>query len=208
MYKLFIFDMDGTLVDSVDKWADLFERTLLKYHINVPREHLKGSFGREAPEIIRMLIPNGMAREATNFFMNHQKDYLSTFQAFPSAKRVFKDAKEKGHIVAVATGNTRRLMNFFLQKFELAQYVDFCICSEDVAHGKPDPEILLKTLKHFNIRPEDAFYIADSPMDFLAAKAAHIKIGLITTGVLCEKRARDLKPDYVFRDLIEVEKLI
>lgn len=208
MYKLFIFDMDGTLIDSVDRWADLFEKTLIHYHINVPRDHLKSTFGREAPEIIRMLIPNGLAKQATSFFMDHQKDYINTFSAFPSVKPTFKDLKERGFKIAIATGNSKDMMQFFLNKFGLMQYVDFCICSDDVRHCKPNPEILLKTLEHFNLQPSEVFYTADAPMDFLAAKAAHIKIGIVTTGVLHEQSAKELKPDYVFSDIREVEKLI
>jgi HAD superfamily hydrolase (TIGR01509 family) len=208
MYKLFIFDMDGTLIDSVDKWADLFEKTLEKYHINVPRDHLKSTFGRQASETIGLLIPNGLAIEATKFFMRHQEDYINTFQVFPSAKPVFEEIKKKGGKIAIATGNTRHMMHFFLHKFGLDQYVDFCICSEDVRHGKPNPEMLLKTLEHFHIKPEDTFYVADAPMDFLAAKSAHIKIGLVTTGVLCEESAKELMPECVLKDLRELEKMI
>jgi len=206
-YKLFIFDMDGTLIDSVEKWADLFEDTLNNYHIDVPRDHLKSTFGREASETIKMLIPNGMAIKATNYFMAHQKDYINTFEAFPSAKPIFEEIKKSGGNIAIATGNNRHLMNLFLHKFGLDPYIDFCICSEDVKHGKPNPEMLLKTLEHFHIQPDQAFYIADSPMDFLAAKSARIKIGIVTTGVLCEKHALELKPECVFNDLRELEKI-
>jgi phosphoglycolate phosphatase-like HAD superfamily hydrolase len=208
MYKLFIFDMDGTLIDSVDKWADLFERTLHKYHINVPRDHLKSTFGREAAETLHMLIPNGMAKVATHFFMTHQSEYIDTFQVFPSSLPIFKELKEKGFKISIATGNNRRLMDYFLKKFGLTPYIDFCICADDVHHGKPNPEMLIKTLEHFNLKPEEAFFVADAPMDFLAAKGAHIKIGLVTTGVLCEDRAKELKPACVMNDLREVEKLM
>lgn len=208
MYKLFIFDMDGTLIDSVDKWADLFEKTLHQFHIIVPRDHLKATFGREASETIRMLIPNGLAKEATNYFITHQTTYLDTFQVFPSVLPIFREIKKRGHKIAIATGNNRRLMEYFLNKFELMRYIDFCICADDVNHGKPNPEMLLKVLEHFNVKPQEAFYTADAPMDFLAAKGAHINIGIVTTGVLCATRANELSPSYVFKDLNELEKLM
>lgn len=208
MYKLFIFDMDGTLIDSVDKWADLFEKTLHQFHIIVPRDHLKATFGREAAETIHMLIPNGLAKQATNYFMIHQKEYVDTFQAFPSVLPIFRELKEKGHKIAIATGNNKRLMDYFLTKFGLEPYIDFCICADDVHHGKPNPEMLLKVLDHFSVKPQDAFYTADAPMDFLAAKGAHINIGIVTTGVLCMTRAKELNPTYVFKDLNELEKLM
>jgi HAD superfamily hydrolase (TIGR01509 family) len=207
MYKLFIFDMDGTLINSVEKWADLFEDTLINFHIDVPRDHLKTTFGREASETIKMLLPNGLAIKATSYFKAHQNEYIDTFEVFPSAKPIFEEIKKRGGNIAIATGNSRHLMHFFLHKFGLDPYIDFYICSEDVHHGKPNPEMLVRTLEHFNINPGDAFYVADSPMDLLAAKSAHIGIGIVTTGVLCKEKAKELKPEYVFNDLYELKKL-
>jgi len=208
MYKLFIFDLDGTIVDSVDRWADLFERTLEKVGVCVPRDHLKSTFGRDAPDTIRMLITNGKTKEATEFFMQHQKDCIDQFGPLPHVREVFSNIKNNGHRIAIATGNNRELMNFFLKKFELDEFVDFRICSQDVKHGKPNPEMLLKTLHHFAAKPGEVLYIADSPLDVQAAKNAHITIGIVTTGVLCEKAAMELHPKYIFRDLKEIEPFI
>ncbi|MBN2095418.1 MAG: HAD-IA family hydrolase [Candidatus Aenigmarchaeota archaeon] len=207
MIKLFIFDMDGTLIDSVNQWADLFERTFEKYQISVPRDHLLSIFGRGAPEIMRMTVPNGKARPATEFFLHHQKEHIESFRPFPDAEKTLAEIKEKGYKIAIATGNNRHLMRYFLEKFGLLKYVDACVCSQDVKNGKPSPDMLNKVLSQLGICPDEAIYIADSPMDFEAARKAHIRIGIITTGVLCEKKARELKPDYLLKNLCELEKL-
>ncbi|MGC9310890.1 MAG: HAD family hydrolase [Candidatus Aenigmatarchaeota archaeon] len=208
MPKLVIFDMDGTLINSVDCWVALFEKTFEKVGVCVPRNFLKSTFGREAPEILHMLVTNGKTRQATDFFLNHQYEYIKNFKAFPHTRVVLHDLKRRGFLIAVATGNTRDLMHYFLKKFGLDEFVDFCICSEDVSRGKPDPEILNRVLGHFSLKAADALYIADSPTDLEAAKKAKIRVGIVTTGVLDRPGALKLEPDYILSDIREVEKIV
>lgn len=207
MFKLFIFDLDGTLINSVPRWADLFERTLEHVQICVPRGEVVATFGESAENILKTFVKNGKTKEATNFFMNHQMEHISQFEVFNHSRAILRDLKAKGHLVAIATGNKRRFMKLFLERFGLKEFVDYAVCSDDVKNDKPAPDLLLKVLNHFNTTPQEAIYIADSPMDLKSARSANMKIAIVTTGVLSKEQAKELQADYIFSDLREIERL-
>jgi HAD superfamily hydrolase (TIGR01509 family) len=208
MFKLYIFDMDGTLIDSISKWAELFEKTLEKVNICAPRHKVTSLFGASASDILNILVTNGKTKEATAYFISRQNDYIGEFRAFPHSKKTLEMLKKKGLMTAVATGNRKVLMDKFLKKFGMIDYLDCAICIDDVKRGKPAPDMLLEVLNRLKISPKDAIYIADAPADLKAAKKAGMSVALVTTGVCDEKTAKELRPDFVLKSIKDVEKLV
>ncbi len=210
MFKVVVFDLDGTLIDSINIWLSLFEKVFKKYGLDVNENCIKNQFGKQDKEIISFFAKKEKREEMIDFFEVKKKDktFLNKFKTFPFTAKVLTEIKSKGIKISVATGNNNKIMNFILKKYDLNKFLDYHICAEEVKKGKPNPEMLLKVLKFFKVKKKDLIYIGDSPHDVKMARNAGVKIGVVLTGVLDRKSAEKLKPDFIFEDVRGVLELV
>jgi len=208
MFKAFIFDLDGTLTDSINIWASLFKKTFKKYNISINEENIKIQFGKPYTEIIEYFVP-GDKKEAIKYFKT-EKDKISIkkFKPFPFVAKTLKQLKQKEMNIAIATGNNNYMINKILEKYNLSKYIDCHICTEEVKKAKPDPEMIFKILKYLKIEKKKSLLIGDSPYDIQMAKNAKIKSCAVLTGVLNKKSAEEIKPDYIFKNIKGVLDLV
>ena len=94
---------------------------------------------------------------------------------FPEVADTLRQMYESGMILTIATSRGRQSVIDFIRSFRL----DDIITAEDVTHAKPDAEPVIKTLRHFNLKPEDAIVIGDTHFDILMGRNA----GCTTVGV-------------------------
>jgi HAD superfamily hydrolase (TIGR01509 family) len=78
-------------------------------------------------------------------------------------------------MLAVASSSHRRLVQYVLRKLEITRLFDLIISGEDVAHGKPDPEIFLMSAKRLKVRPAECLVVEDAKLGVEAAKEAGMK---------------------------------
>jgi len=207
MFKVVVFDMDGTLIDSISVWLSLFKKILKKYGIDVDERYIKNQFGKQDKEIISSVTKK---EEVFDFFEKEKnnKIFLDKFKIFPFVRDTLCQIKRKGIKVAIVTGNNKKMLKFLLKKFHLNELVDYSVCAEEVDKGKPNPEMLFKVLEVYRVNKEDVIYVGDAPYDVEMAKNAGVKIMVVLTGVLNRKLAEKLKPDFIFEDVRGVLKLL
>ncbi len=208
MFKAFIFDLDGTLINSINIWVSLFKKTFKKYRINVNEKEIKIWFGKPYTEIIEHFALKDK-KEIINYFKTEKdKIGIEKLKPFPFVAKTLKHLKQKDMKIAIATGNNNYILDKILEKYDLNKYIDYHICSEEVKKTKPDPEMILKILKYLKIDKKKTMMIGDSPYDIQMAKNAKIKSCAVLTGVLNKKSAEEIKPDYIFKNIGGVLKLI
>lgn len=91
-----------------------------------------------------------------------------------------KNLRNNKYKVALATSTVKNYVKIFTRRTKIEQFFDFIVTGEDINIGKPNPEIYVTTMKHFNINPEKTVIFEDSKAGILAAKmsgATVIKIG-------------------------------
>lgn len=94
-------------------------------------------------------------------------------------KEVLSQLKEEGYLIALASSNNRRAVDQIVKQFDLAKDFELTMSGEDVTHGKPHPEIFLKTAEAIGVAPANCLVIEDAKNGVEAAKAAGMKcIGL------------------------------
>ena len=176
-FKAVLFDVDGTLVDSLAKiingLGDVFEKytgerpaeTKIKSLIGLPLDVQMGKFvkpgvsGSELEEMIQYTI-----------FCYEQHRHLE--REIAPAMESLKLCHEAGIKTALVTSKNAPEMAIFVPTFSGMEYVDATVCASDVARPKPDPECVFRACDLLQVAPEDAIYIGDAIYDIQSAQAA------------------------------------
>ena len=180
MLKAVIFDLDGLLVDSSPVQEEAFRR-FVEGHGKI---YLPGTSGQSGKRIIDILreykdlynLPqslNELYIERQQIFFRLVKEKLALF---PGAIPLLVKLKQRGFRLALATSGDRDYIRVLFEKYqELSGYFSVVVTSEDVARGKPYPDVFQKTLIQLGVKPVEAVVLEDSVNGILAAKAAGIQ---------------------------------
>ncbi len=183
--KLIIFDMDGTLVNSSITIANA---------INYVRQNL-GFDPMEEADILRLvndhtINPAQTFYHAEAFDADHEKWFSEYYTnnheqelvLYSGIKELLITLKDKGHALAVATNAYRGSTLESLTHLEVDHLFDAIACYDDVAQGKPYPDMLHKILDELEHGPHEALFIGDGPRDEMASQRAEIAYIMVDWG--------------------------
>ncbi|HFE38263.1 MAG TPA: HAD family hydrolase [Gammaproteobacteria bacterium] len=178
MYKLLVFDWDGTLMDSQQEIVSCFQAAARDVNLTVPSvEQVRNVIGLGMFEAVHAIYPSLDTREAQQAFVERYRVYYFSSEKAPS--RLFDGVAdmlhalvEQGYFVSVATGKGRRGLNDVLQRTKLDRLFHYTRCVDE-AHSKPHPQMLLDTMDYLGIQAHEALMIGDTEYDLqMAANAA------------------------------------
>jgi HAD superfamily hydrolase (TIGR01509 family) len=184
--KAAIFDVDGTLLDSVDLHALAWHEAMEKFGHDVSFEQARGQIGKGGDK----LIPHFLTAEAQR---DHGKEmeewrgkrfkteYLPLVRPFSAVPDLLQRVRDAGLRIAVASSAKKDELENYLDIAGIADLIDVTTSSDDVEESKPAPDIFEAALKKLNMGGGDAVAIGDTPYDSEAAG----KAGIQTVGVLC-----------------------
>lgn len=185
MSKAAIFDLDGTLLDSVDLHAIAWQEAMRKFGHDVNFEKARSQIGKGGDKLIPVFLSADEQRDGKemeewrgNRFKTEYLPLVRPFSAVPDLLRRVRDAELR---IAVASSAKKDELDKYLDIACIADLVDVMASSDDVEESKPAPHIFEVVLKKLNIEGIDAVAIGDTPYDASAAGKAKIK----TIGVLC-----------------------
>lgn len=196
--ELIIFDLDGTLIDSVGTWDEI-DQQLIKHFSGqmvdfatiekVYYDFVEGfvgtgdelylAYGGHMNEYYKL---NSSAKEVWNHRIKIATHYLTdVFDYHPYADKVLIALKEKGFKLALATNSIGRALdamktNKNFDKAALDEVFDFIISSSDVENRKPAPDMYLAVIKHFGVTPDKCLVFEDSLEGVQAGKAAKLDV--------------------------------
>jgi len=186
MPKAAIFDVDGTLVDSVDLHALAWHEAMVKFGHDVSFEQARSQIGKGGDQLIPVFLSadeqrdhgNEMEEWRGNRFKTAHLPLVRPFSAVPNLLRRLRHA---GVQVAVASSAKKDELAKYLDIAGITDLVDVTTSSDDVEHSKPAPDIFETAIEKLGINGSDAVAIGDTPYDAIAAG----KAGMTTIGVLC-----------------------
>jgi phosphoglycolate phosphatase-like HAD superfamily hydrolase len=181
-----IFDLDGTLLDSVDLHAIAWHEAMVKFGHDVSFEQARSQIGKGGDKLIPVFLSEEAQRDHGEELDTWRSDlfkakYLPLIRPFSAVPDLLKRARDAGVRIAIASSAKKDELEKYLDIAAIAHLVDAVTSSDDVERSKPDPDIFEVVLKELSIAGEDAVAIGDSPYDAEAAGKAKVR----TIGVLC-----------------------
>ncbi|MCH2207401.1 MAG: HAD family phosphatase [Lentisphaerales bacterium] len=193
-FKLFIFDMDGTLVDTEGLYVQSLIAACLDRDFELEQEAANMMiYGKAWSSIyadMELLNPGLFKSEddvklsSSVHFDNLLKDRDPAIK--PSVKLLKELATENK--VCIVSGSSREHIAHFIDLLDIADDVDFYIGSEDYSQGKPDPQCFLQAAAKVGVHPEECLVFEDSNAGVTAAKNA----GMYCVGFKCKENPQDI----------------
>jgi phosphoglycolate phosphatase-like HAD superfamily hydrolase len=186
MPKAAIFDMDGTLLDSVDLHALAWHEAMVRFGHDVSFEQARSQIGKGGDKLIPVFLSEQERRdhgeELDAWRSEHFKTkYLPLVRPFSAVPELLKRSRDAGLQIAIASSAKRNELEKYIDIAGIRSMVDEIISSEDVDESKPAPDIFLAVLKKLALEGRHAVAVGDTPYDAEAAGKAKVR----TIGVLC-----------------------
>lgn len=176
-----IFDLDGTLIDSMWVWNEVDKEYLNRFGIEVPDDLHDAIEGMSFSEGARYFKERFGIQEqveticATWNQMAFQM-YVEKVPLKPGAYEFVKKLKADGIRTAIATSNSTHLVQTVLGVYGMAEDFDAIVTDDDVSRGKPDPQIYLEAASRIGIKPKQCLVFEDITMGILAGKRAGMQV--------------------------------
>lgn len=175
-YNLIIFDWDGTLMDSAAKIVHCFERAFVDAGAAYPGDHaVRRIIGLGLAEAVTVLMPDANADARVAVTDNYRRYFLGldaeSMSLFPGVREGLQALAARGHLLAIATGKSRRGLDRVLAHTELGEFFVATRCADE-AFSKPHPRMLHDILDRTGMTASQAIMIGDTSYDMLMAKAA------------------------------------
>ena len=184
--RAFIFDMDGTLVDNMRFHGEAWRKMLLENGIEADaHEFLIKTAGKTNREIIPNFFQDTTEEKLLELGLRKETIYRELFlperKAIDGAVEFLEAAQKLGVKMAVATAAPPANMEFILDGLDLRKYFAAITTAADVSHGKPNPEVFLKSAGKLGVSPQNCLVFEDAINGFEAAHRAGMKsIGIAT----------------------------
>ena len=212
--KGIIFDVDGTIADSVGFFYEIALEVLSIAGVPPVEKELVYSLMRvgDNSPLEKLFPPNypdavgTMKRIFDDRMAEWMRRYHDETTAIPGSIELLHDLHARGLQLGIATSSGRALP--FLDRWGVRHLFGGIVGREDVEIRKPHPEPVLKCLGHLGLAPQETLYIGDSPIDIQAGKAA----GAYTIGVLTGTSPRDIlhleSPDHILDTVADLHSFL
>lgn len=179
--KAVLFDLDGTLVDSMSMWKEIDVDYLNRFDIPVPETlqqdieglsmyqtavYFKETFGIEDSLENIQNTWNAMAYDK----------YTNDVPLKPYVREFLDILKTKGILCGIATSNSRVLTEAILKSHNIENYFLTMVTGDEVKNGKPEPEVYLTAASKLAVSPKDCLVFEDLPVGIIAGKRAGMTV--------------------------------
>ena len=181
-----IFDIDGTLIDSVDQHAAAWVETFSHFGRSVTFEDVRKQIGKGGDQLMPVFLSDAFidqhGQEVESFRGDlFKRKYLDSLRPFPCVPALFQRLRAAGARTVLASSAKADEIERYEQIAGIATLVDEAASSDDAENSKPAPDIFQVALEKAGVGPSEAVVIGDSPYDAEAAS----KAGMKCIGVLC-----------------------
>jgi len=181
--ELVIFDLDGTLVDSIPDLTDAVNEFLrASGRSALAMDDVRRLVGKGARNLVERALGNGTEEEVEKslaIFLAYNEAHIADKTVmYPGVAETLHELRRQGFRMAVVTNKTEFLSRKLLSVIGIDQYFDIILGADSLPFRKPSPEPVLKALADLRIAPSGAIMVGDSINDIAAGRAA----GLATVG--------------------------
>lgn len=207
-----LFDLDGTLLDSVALILASYQHTLAAHGLPpVPDETILAGMGIPLEAGFARSIGDAeeIARMVTTYRAHNLELHDSMVQPYPGVSEVVRALRERGGRLAVVTSKRREGTERGLSKLGLRECFDALVCSDDVSRAKPHPEPVHLALERLGgVDPERAVFVGDSTHDMEAGRAAGVHTAAVLWGPFSRAALEPTSPSTFVRDAAELRSYL
>lgn len=218
-FKAVIFDIDGTLVDSINSYKTAFNRGTAKFGLPpVEAEPLLECLtqGMNLEEVLQKVHPDQCSND-DGFVQACRQEIYAAFLSLtddvelliPDVVDVLRELEARGIKMGVATGRTSkssRVRQSF-RKLGIDHFFEAVVTTADVKDKKPAPDVIIECARQLGVEVADCLVVGDAVADVEAAKSAGATVAAVLTGVSTEAKLTPYGPDKMYRKLSEILEL-
>ncbi len=179
--KAVIFDLDGTLVDSMWMWDDIDIEYLGRFGVKPPENFQKVLNGMSFTETAgyfkeRFHIPDSIEEIKSAWNTMAYEKYTKEVPLKEGALTLIKELKQRGIKLGIASSNSRELVLAVMHRHGIEQYFDSINTSCEVVKGKPAPDIYELVARKLSVKTEECLVFEDVIQGIMAGKNANMKV--------------------------------
>ena len=206
--RLYVFDWDGTQIDSVSRIVSCLRAAAgdLGFPLRSDAEY-GDVIGLGLPQAIATLYP-GMGEQEAELYRDRYADRFIEADVEPSgffdgALETLHLLKSEGHLVAVATGKSRRGLDRVMARHGLMGFFHATRCADETA-SKPEPLMLMQIFEELGVSSSESLMVGDTEFDLdLAARAGARSVG-VSYGVHSKERLLRHRPERIISSIREL----
>lgn len=209
MYKLIIFDMDGTIADT--------DKVIVKSYLELYKIYKPNDI--PSVEKIRTFSGPPINKTLTEEFPHLELDfikkeyrrisrgnYIKYIKSFRFCRECLTILKKKGYKISIATSKLESGTRFCLELLKFDHLFDFIVCADTIDVPKPAPNCVYEIMNHYGVSKEETLFVGDTVFDYKCAKAAGIDVAIMT--FMKRHFDEDFAPDFVTNSYRKLLKYI
>lgn len=209
MYKNVIFDLDGTLLNTLEDLRDSVNYALSKNgYAKRSLEEVRRFVGNGIRKLVERAVPEGCSTEDTDKVFAEFRKYYGTHSrvktcAYEGLMDVIDELKKKDINMAIVSNKADDAVKD-LAAYYFKEYITVAIGEKEGIERKPAPDSVYEAMRLLEAEGKDCVYIGDSEVDRATAKNAGLDCISVTWGFRDEDMLRDLKPEYLIHKPEEI----
>jgi len=214
MIRHVVFDLDGTLLDSLDGIVETFCMVMKKKGLPCPADRVTSLIreGKNLPQLYRAVLspgPGELVDELVSAYIPlYEKNFPGGAALYDGVVPMLESLAGKGNTMALATSKRSKVAGIALHYFGIENYFDYVCGFEDVARHKPHPDILIRIMDELDWDPGETLMVGDTTADIHAGKAAGIRTCAALYGFSLPGVLGKLGADFYIREPMELLEVI
>lgn len=200
-----LFDVDGTLIDTVDFHAEAWQKALAHFGVHVRYQDVRAQIGKGGDQLLPVFLTKAQIAELGEKLEEwrtalYKREYMPRAQPFPKVRELVEELRRRGIRVALASSAKSDELKFYESLLGIPDLIDAETSKDDAARSKPHPDIFAAALAKAGGDKKHTVVVGDTPWDAIAAR----RLGVGAVGVLCggfsEADLRESGCERIYRD--------
>jgi HAD superfamily hydrolase (TIGR01549 family) len=184
--RAFIFDIDGTLVDSNELHVQSWDRAFRHFGKTFPIEALRDQIGKGSDQYIPQFLTADEIKRFGKQLDDYRseifrKEYLPKVRPFPKVRELFERIKGDRKRIVLASSGKQKDTEYYVDLLKIDHLIEGYVSGDEADRSKPEPDIFIACLDKFKLARKESIVIGDTRFDIEAAARA----GLRSIGVTC-----------------------
>lgn len=214
MIQGIIFDLDGTVLDTIDDLTDSLNHALNEVGVEgYPPETVVTFIGNGMVRLVELALKNRQSNVDVDvvvekFKAHYAINYNNKTKAYPQLKEVIEHAKRLGFLLGVCSNKPNAFVQVLIAEHFAKDTFDFVLGEVEFIERKPSPDMALEVAANLGLDPSECLFVGDSIVDIATAKAAKMPICAVTYGFNSEAMLLKENPEYLVNDVAGLNQII